>query len=147
MWFSKLREDMWYPSIIDQNNMGPAQIAGKLLIPSPLDNRENRFNNNYWDRSISFVEDLLSQDFIDFGARYFGLPTYEEMFDLVYEYYTKHANPGRGLRIHDCVTDKRILFHPVNSKLKKRLFHDADNTQKRRLVWVTEKMPELPKKE
>ena len=62
-----------YPSIIDENNMALNTQHGKVFFPERLDDKENRFNNDYFDRTVWFMEDLNSNNWIDFCERYLHL--------------------------------------------------------------------------
>ena len=131
-----------YPSIIEQNNMSPATMYGKILFDYPVWNKENKFNNEYFDRTVWFMEDLMSNNVIDFCNRYLGMPDYEQMYDSINTYFTQVKNPSRGLRMYDSLQGKRIMTHNMDSNKPRQLYHiiDKDN-EKRRLIRIFEKMP------
>ena len=130
-----------YPSIIEQNNMSPATMYGKILFDYPVWNKENKFNNEYFDRTVWFMEDLMSNNVIDFCNRYLGMPDYEQMYDSINTYFTQVKNPSRGLRMYDSLQGKRIMTHNMDSNKPRQLYHiiDKDN-EKRRLIRIFEKI-------
>ena len=121
--------------------MSPATMRGKIKFPERLDPNENKFNHEYFDRSIWFMEDMHSLHWIDFCARYFGMPDYERMYDLVKLFFTTICLPVRGLRSYDLMTRKRVLYHVVDTSKKRLLYSLVDNTKKRKLYTVVDKMP------
>lgn len=134
-----------YPSNIEENNMSPETMIGKILFDEPIDPNEDRFSNDKFDRSVAFIEDLLSGNVLDFCMRYFGLPSYERMYDLIIEYFHSITNPSRGLRVFDSLTGKRFLYHTVDNQQKRQLYSLVDNTQPRMMTIITERMPEYDK--
>ena len=76
-----------YPSIIFENNISPNTMIGKLYLPEQLDEKEDRFNNEYFSREVAFIEDLCSHDYINFGERYLGLAGYEQMYYDIIEFF------------------------------------------------------------
>ena len=65
-----------YPSIIDENNMSADTMYGKILLPIQIDPKENRFNNDYFDRTVWMIEDYVSRNRLDFCNSYFNMGTY-----------------------------------------------------------------------
>ena len=116
-----------YPSIIDENNMAPNTQHGKILLPEKLDPKENRFNNDYFDRAVWFSEDLVSGNRLDFCQRYLNFASYEEMYDDIIEYFTTMVMPCVALKQFDTITGKKILCFDVAPDCKKRLAIDSDN--------------------
>lgn len=90
-----------YPSIIDENNMSADTMDGKILLPDQIDPKENRFNNDYFDRTVWMIEDYVSGNRLDFCSRYFNMGTYEEVYDDINEYFSTIKNPMRCLRYTD----------------------------------------------
>ena len=130
-----------YPSIIEQNNMSPATMYGKILFDQQVDPKENRFNNPTFDRSLWFIEDLLTHNTIDFCHRYLSMPDYEEMYNLIIEYFRTVTNPMGRFILTDPIKGKRIMYHLINNKMKRQLYHLVDNSNKRNMVIRQERMP------
>lgn len=131
-----------YPSIIEQSNMSPATMYGKIFLDELVDEKENRFNNDNFDRTIWFMEDLISGNVLDFCSRYLHLAGYEQMYDDVLNYYRTIKNPARGITPFDTLRGRRIMYHLVpDNKKKRQMYHLVDNTNKRRMTILCERMP------
>lgn len=124
-----------YPSNINENNISPNTQIGKIILPNQIDPKENRFNNNYFDRVVNFVEDFTSGNILEFCSRYLNLGSYEDVYDDIIEYFNTVKNAIYGLKLRDVLTGNRIICHKVDNKKKRTLCHKVDNTQKRQLVY------------
>ena len=118
-----------YPSIIDENNMAPNTQHGKVIIPEQIDPRENRFNNPTFDRTVWFIEDYISGDWLNFGNRYLNLPSYEEAYDIIYKYFTEVIEPRGKLNIMDNLSGKMIMCHLLPDKRR-----DEKDKDKRKIL-------------
>ena len=103
-----------YPSIIDENNTAPNCQIGKVFFPELLDEKENRFNNPYFDRTVWFIEDYVSHDRLNFCSRYLKLATYLEMYYDIIKYFSEIKNPSRGLYYAD--NNGKIMCININPK-------------------------------
>ena len=121
--------------------MSPATMYGKILFDEQIDSKENRFNNEYFDRTVWFIEDLMSHNVIDFCHRYLSMPDYEEMFDAIVEFFRTIRNPANAFRYVDLSTGKKFMYHLVNSDKKRQLYHLVDNSNKRNMVILQERRP------
>lgn len=72
-----------YPSCMRQMNMAPNTIIGFIDIPNPVFENENRYHVDRFVRGGSFLEDLQSHVFLEFGSRWFHLADYAELYDDV----------------------------------------------------------------
>lgn len=77
-----------YPSIAQQWNMAPNTQVGRLEIPVVVYEGENRLHNPKYNRSGAFIEDYLSDNYIEFMHRWFGLGNFEEVYKDIFEYFT-----------------------------------------------------------
>ena len=135
-----------YPSIIDENNMAPNTQRGKVLFPEQLDPKENRFNNATFDRSVWFIEDLNSGDYLNFCQRYLNLASYEEMFDDIEEFFTTVKLPSKRLKSFDAISGKRIMLRMISKNQKREMVSFIDkskNDGKREMVKLIERMPDI----
>lgn len=82
-----------YPSIHDQFNIAPNTQIGRITIPLQLYDKENPFNNETFSREGAFIEDLQSQNYIEFGQRWFNLAGYNDLCKDVEYYYTNIRKP------------------------------------------------------
>ena len=134
-----------YPSIIYQNNMAPNTMHGKIILLEQIDPHENRFNNEYFNRSVWFIEDYVSGNVIDFCVRYLHMASYEELYDDINIYYTTIKNPSRGLRTFNSMIGKFFLYNKINNEQKRCLYRLVDNTKKRELIRTVERIPNYDK--
>jgi hypothetical protein len=129
-----------YPSIIFENNIAPNTMIGKLELPDQLDEKEDRFNNDFFSREVAFIEDFCSHDYINFGERYLGLAGYEEMFDDIIEFFRTIRNPGRGLMINNNATGQRIMCYNVMNDKPRPMCRLVEPGEKRIMVIRQQKM-------
>lgn len=117
-----------YPSIIDENNIAPYTMYGKMFFPEQLDPTENKFNNEYFDRSVWFTEDLVCRDRLNFCNRYLNLANYEQMHDDIIEYITT-VKQQQINQYRDNITGLYTMATIVNSKPKESLCDIVDKPQ------------------
>lgn len=129
-----------YPSLIDQNNIAPNTQHGKIMFPEAIDKNENRFNNEYFDRSVWFSEDFVSRDYINFCERYLNLAGYEEMFNDIISYFNTVKRPSSGLRHVDTMTGGRIMCDIVPRGSKRVMCEIIDNSNGRIMCDKIERM-------
>ena len=89
-----------YPSTAIQNNMGPNTQVGKILIDTKVYDKENPFNNPFYDRGGQFLEDFTSGDVLEFTHRWLGFANYRELLDDIIEYFTSVSNSINPLYIN-----------------------------------------------
>ena len=121
--------------------MAPNTMYGKVLFPEKIDDKEDRFNNAYFDRSVWFMEDLISGDVLDFCCRYLHFASYEELYDQIIRYFHEIKNPIRGLRLYDPVDGNLYMYHLVDNTKKRQLYSLVKPNQKRLLTIPIERMP------
>lgn len=121
--------------------MSPVTMHGKILFEEQIDPKENRFNNPNFDRTVWFIEDMLSHNTIDFCHRYLGMPDYEEMYDMIIEYFSKFSNPTGAFRYTDLLTGKKFMYHLIDNQKRRQMYHLVDNTKKRNMIILQERMP------
>ena len=123
--------------------MSPATMYGKVLFDEALDPKENRFNNPYYDRTVWFMEDLMSDNIIDFCHRYLGMPNYEEMYDMILEFFRTIKNPIGAFRYVDFSTGNKFMYHLINNSKARQIYHLVDNSKKRNMIIVQERRPNI----
>ena len=117
-----------YPSEIDQHNIAPNTIIGKIKMPQKVYDNENPFNNDKYDRAGDMLECLQSESIVEFCHRYLHLADYKEMLHDIEEYYSTvrrrsnigYIDPNTGM-IRPAIinTTPNLLFRPafVSDKL------------------------------
>ena len=111
--------------------MAPNTQHGKVFFPERLDDKENRFNNDYFDRSVWFMEDLNSHDWLNFCERYLHLAGYEQMYEDIVKYFSEVKNPARGLYHVNPKTGGNIMCRIINPEQKKEMVSIVDPKKKR----------------
>ena len=71
-----------YPFIYIAHNMGHESMIGKLLIEGFEDLNWDPTDNIY-DAGKMFIEAVLSKDYSYIGKSYFGLPSGEELIEMI----------------------------------------------------------------
>ena len=129
-----------YPSIIDESNMAPNTQLGKIFFPEQLDDKENRFNNSYFDRTVWFMEDLISHDRINFCERYLKLAGYLQMYHDIINYFTTVKAPMRGLYTSDTINGGRIMCNIIPVKSSRTMAVIIDSNIGKRMCYKQERM-------
>lgn len=75
-----------YPSTARENNMGNDTMIGKIFIPDPLWEKDNRFGNPKYKRGGAYIEDLQSHNYLEFSTRWLGLADYATLIDDIREF-------------------------------------------------------------
>lgn len=70
-----------YPSIEREFNIAPHTQIGRIEIEKQVYNNENPFNNPYFNRGSQLLDDLQSKSYIEIGIRWFGLPSFVELYN------------------------------------------------------------------
>ena len=124
-----------YPSIIDENNMSPPTQIGKVLFPNKITEEENKFGNEYFDRSVWFIEDYVSHDRLNFCHRYLHLASYEQMYHDIIKYFTTIKKSIKRFRLRDLRTGFKNMVSKLPEKRDKRtMVSTVDNTKERIMV-------------
>lgn len=125
--------------------MAPDTMEAKVLIPEPILKFENKFNNDYFDRSVWLIEDLVSHNRLDFCSRYLYLGTYEEVYDDIFEYFRTVKAPRAVLRFTNPITGNAIIAQRVCNDNNRIMACKVDINSKRILAYGQERMPNVNK--
>ena len=90
-----------YPSIIRQFNIAANTIIGKLIIDDKVHDKENISDMDKWTRASAFMEDIQSQQWLEFASRWFNLPNYTTLYHEIERFFTQIANAYLGLRVYE----------------------------------------------
>lgn len=77
-----------YPSETLQHNIGINTQIGKIIIEQIVWANENMHNMDKYDRGGQFIEDLHSNNYIEFCKRWLHFAGYIEMMQDIIEYFT-----------------------------------------------------------
>jgi hypothetical protein len=78
-----------YPSVISENNIAPNTKIGRIEIDEKVYPGENAYKYELYSRGGEFVENLVTDNHIEFCHRWFGLANIEEAIQDVDEYYSE----------------------------------------------------------
>lgn len=117
-------------------------MHGKIIFPNVIDLKENRFNNDTFDRTVWFVEDYLSGNVLDFCSRYLQMPTFEEMYNLVIKYFRTIKNPSDVLIPYNPKTGRMYMCEDIINTKPLEMCHLVDTRLKRVMCTIFERMPE-----
>lgn len=95
-----------YPSIIRQYNIAPNTQIGKIQIIDSCNNIDslrvyNKAHLEKWTKEIAFMEDIQSQNWIEFCYRWFGLSSYRDLYHEIEVIFETILHPSNGLRTYD----------------------------------------------
>ena len=76
-----------YPSVINENNIAPNTQIGRIEIDEKVYAGENAYKYELYSRGGEFVENLVTDNHIEFCHRWFGLASVEEFISDMDEYY------------------------------------------------------------
>lgn len=83
-----------YPSIEREYGIAPNTQIGKIEIDHQVHDRENLFEYDKYCRGGQFLQDLYSENYIDFSQRWLHLAGFEEMLDDMDEFFQTHIPAG-----------------------------------------------------
>jgi DNA polymerase elongation subunit (family B) len=87
-----------YPSIIEENNIAPNTQVGRIDIPNKVYENENAYMNDKYSRGGEFIENMVTDNIIEFGKRWFHLAGFNEMLKDIEEYnkinFTSYSSNG-----------------------------------------------------
>ena len=96
-----------YPSLIREFNIAPNTQIGMLIISRKFTDAEAiRANNTV---AGAFIEDMISQVWLEIGTRWFNLADYATLYHEVIEFFDTIMNPMFGLRSYD----RDGVIHPI----------------------------------
>ena len=97
-----------YPNITLENNIAPNTLLAAIKIPEKVYDRENFYNNEKYNRAGEYIENLVTDNVIEFSHRYLKLAGFKEfILEDMLEYYEKYydlnqlTNPYYGIYFTD----------------------------------------------
>lgn len=79
-----------YPSILDEFNIAPNTQIGKIIIPDIVYEDENYYKQEEekYSRGGEFIENLVTDNIIEYCHRWFKLASIEEFINDIDDYYS-----------------------------------------------------------
>ena len=87
-----------YPSIMREFGIAPNTQIGKIEIENQVYDKENPFEYDKYCRGAQFLQDLYSDNYIEFAERWFHLAGFKEMIEDMDEYFKTHTPIGERYR-------------------------------------------------
>lgn len=115
-----------YPSITKEYNMAPNTQIGYIQIPNKVYANENAINNEKYTRSGQYIEDMTSDNEIEFAHRWYHLANFKEMYMDCLEYFNTMEESFKPLRNDDLVP--KPIYTP-NPNMKKKIFTTIDRSK------------------
>lgn len=100
-----------YPSITGESNIASNTQIGKIEIPHKVYKNENSYNIEGYSRSGEFIENKVTDNIIEFGHRWFHLPTVMEVVKDI----EKRINEGK--------VEPTIVKEPVRISYRDKFRH------------------------
>lgn len=100
-----------YPSILMEFNISPNTQIGRIDIPQRIYVNENVYRNPKYSRSGEFIENMVSDNWIEFCHRWFHLANVEEFLQDMREYFDANKVYGSRMDIHKDINQG--LIHPL----------------------------------
>ena len=80
-----------YPSIILENNIAPNTQIGRIIIDEKVYENENAYMNEKYSRGGEFIENLVTDNPIEFCKRWLHLAGFKEFMQDYYEYCNRFS--------------------------------------------------------
>lgn len=100
-----------YPSITGESNIASNTQIGKIEIPHKVYKNENSYNIEGYSRSGEFIENKVTDNIIEFGHRWFHLPTAMEIIKDIEN------------RINEGKVEPTVVKEPVRISYRDRFRH------------------------
>lgn len=80
-----------YPSIMGEFNIAPNTQIGRILIPEKVYEHENTYHitEEKYSRSGEFIENMVTDNIIEYAHRWFHLANFVEFLEDINEYYSR----------------------------------------------------------
>lgn len=127
-----------YPSCALQDNMSPNTIIARIEIPEKVYEYENPFNhymegadnidNRIYLRSGNYIEDLISENVIEFCHRWMHYGSFMEWMDDLKFYFTEIEHPVM------IINPYKMFDHVSPNAAKPKVFSKADEGSRRMFI-------------
>lgn len=81
-----------YPSIDREYNLAPDNIIGKIVINDKIHKYENPYHDDKYDRGGQFMEDLITENPLEFGKRWLSLGGVHDVIADIIEFQETNAS-------------------------------------------------------
>ena len=116
-----------YPSIAQEFNLAPNTQIGKIEIPEKVYDNENLLRNPKFMRGGAFMEDLTSDNFIEFAHRWFYLADFKELYKDIVKYFNTIEPPINPVWYN--IAERKIIPVAVFKKNANNIHSDVIDTE------------------
>ena len=103
-----------YPSIMRQFNVFAHTQIGFIMIAKHIHNKQNKNHYQYYTAGGQFLEDLQTHNWLEFGCRWFGLQSFEDLVEYTRDIFTTEIKPVRPLAHKRVYTDEGYYYPFTN---------------------------------
>ena len=123
-----------YPSIILEHNIAPNTQIGRIIIDEKVYANENAYMNEKYSRGGEFIENLVTDNIIEFCKRWLHLAGFKEFMEDYYEYCNKFYVRFNSNGLYESYTtiDNKPVINPftyVDPNKGIRVFTEYDSNK------------------
>lgn len=100
-----------YPSIMGEFNIAPNTQIGRIDIPNRVYAHENAYLQDKYSRSGEFIENLVTDNIIEFSHRWLHLANFQQCLMDMNEYYMTRSMFGPRYQIYENLS--RGILNPI----------------------------------
>ena len=104
-----------YPSIINEFNIAPNTQIGRIEIDEKVYDHENTYSQENYSRSGEFLENMVTDNTIEFSHRWFKLASFKEFLHDMDEFFSKLSSLGQYSKLES--NWKNVLV-PIANKVR-----------------------------
>src|SRR5574344_46707 len=118
-----------YPSIDIENNIAPNTQVGKINIPEQVYDHENFYLNDKYERGGEFIENMVTDNPVEFCHRWFHLAGVMEFLEDMLEYQKKYYKSYNSIGTYDSsyYKDGRMIIVPLRDICDRNFITDHNN--------------------
>lgn len=116
-----------YPSVIGENNLAPNTQIGKIVIPNKVYSNENIYMYDKYSRSGEFIENLVTDNIIEFANRWFHLGGVKDVIHDIDELCAQYnVTPYSQIVGSNVLLGNVVLFRGENQVISPISFNNSD---------------------
>lgn len=134
-----------YPHIDIENNIAPNTQIGRIDIPNKVYENENAYMNEKYSRGGEFIENMVTDNIIEFCKRWFHLAGINELLEDIEEFYKKfrtcYSSTGcYGTYIYNNGLYICPVFDVGEAKAKQPIYFNGDRNIRNKPIIFFNKM-------
>lgn len=134
-----------YPHIDIENNIAPNTQIGRIDIPNKVYENENAYMNEKYSRGGEFIENMVTDNIIEFCKRWFHLAGINELLEDIEEFYKKFRTCYSSTGCYETyIHNNGLYICPVHdlgeAKVKQPIYFNGDRNIKNKPIIFFNKM-------